>query len=89
MLRYTRSTGPLKPQQEEVFKKENLDRADSPVWREVRVLVAAKLYGAGNLSSERAAKMAGIPHVEFLMSLGFYKVFLLQFELDELEQSHD
>ena len=30
-------------------------------------------------------KLAGLPHVEFLLNLGFYKVFPLQAELNELE----
>lgn len=83
MVRYKRSTGQLNS--EEDFPKEPLRKEDTPVWREIRVLMAAKLYGAEQISSERAAKMAGVTHVEFLMNLGFYKVFLLQNELNELE----
>jgi len=48
-------------------------------------MLAAKLYGAGRLSSERAARLAGSPHIEFLLTLGFYKVFPLLDELLELE----
>ena len=60
-----------------------------PIWREIRILLAAKLYGADRLSSERAARLAGMPHMEFILNLGFYKVFPLQAELIELERSHD
>jgi hypothetical protein len=88
MVRYRKTTGALNGE-EETFEKEPLSKGDAPLWRELRILVAAKLYGSEELSSERAAKLAGIPHVEFLMSLGFYKVFLLQSELNELEKQHD
>ena len=38
--------------------------------REMRVLAAVKLYELGRLSSGRAAELAGMPRVEFLLSLG-------------------
>ncbi len=75
--------------EKESLDKEPLSKGESPLWRELRILVAAKLYGSERLSSERAAKLAGINHVEFLLSLGFYKVFPLQAELNELEQKHE
>lgn len=87
-----KGTGALKrryPDITEVFDKEPLAKIEAPIWREMRVLLAAKLYGAGNLSSERAAKLAGLSHVEFLLNLGFYKVFPLQAELTELEYPRD
>ena len=71
------------------FEREPLIKIEAPIWREMRILLAAKLYGAGNLSSERAAKLAGLSHVEFLLNLGFYKVFPLQAELNELEHPLD
>jgi hypothetical protein len=81
-----------KPQQPEVtesFDREPLAKVEAPIWREIRIMVAAKLYGSGSMSSEKAAKMAGLPHVEFLLNLGFYKIFPLQAELTELESSND
>jgi len=53
--------------------------------RELRVLAAVKLYEMGRLSSGRAAELAGMPRVEFLMSLGRYKVFPFASELNDLE----
>ncbi|MBU4225475.1 MAG: UPF0175 family protein [Chloroflexi bacterium] len=53
--------------------------------RELRVLAAVKLYEMGRLSSGRAAELAGMPRVEFLVNLGRYKVFPLQAELNDLE----
>lgn len=55
---------------------------------ELRMLAAVKLYELGRLSSGRAAELAGVPRVEFLASLGRYKVFPLEAELKELEAVH-
>jgi predicted HTH domain antitoxin len=52
------------------------------------MLAAVKLYEMGRLSSGRAAELAGMSRVEFLLSLNRYKVFPLQAELNELEQQH-
>jgi predicted HTH domain antitoxin len=35
--------------------------------REIRILAAVKLYELGRLSSGRAAELAGMPRVEFLL----------------------
>lgn len=56
--------------------------------RELRVLAAVKLYELGRLSSGRAAELAGMLRVEFLLSLGRYNVFPLEAELNDLEQSY-
>ena len=56
--------------------------------RELRILAAVKLYELGRLSSGRAAELAGMPRVEFLLSLGRYKVFPFEAELKDLEQRH-
>jgi predicted HTH domain antitoxin len=56
--------------------------------RELRVLAAVKLYEMGRLSSGRAAELAGMSRVEFLLSLGHYKVFPLQSELNDLESEY-
>jgi predicted HTH domain antitoxin len=53
--------------------------------REIRVLAAVKLFEMGRLSSGRAAELAGMPRVEFLLNLNRYKVFPLAAELDDLE----
>ena len=46
--------------------------------RELRMLAAVKLYELGRLSSGRAAELADVPRVEFLLSLERYKVFPLE-----------
>jgi hypothetical protein len=84
MVRYDKRRA---EEEAETLSREPLTKLDLPVWREIPVMLAAKLYGAGRLSSERAAKLAGISHVEFFFCLGFYKVFPLQTELNELEKA--
>lgn len=56
--------------------------------QEVRVLAAVKLYELGRLSSGRAAELAGMPRVEFLMTINRYQVFPLEAELRDLERQH-
>ena len=55
---------------------------------EIRMLAAVKLFEMGRLSSGRAAELAGMPRVEFLLNLNRYKVFPLAAELDDLENEH-
>ena len=54
--------------------------------REVLMLAAVKLYELGRLSSGRAAELAGMARVEFLLHLGRYQVFPLEKALRDLEQ---
>ena len=54
--------------------------------RELRTLAAVKLYELGRLSSERAAELAGMARVEFLLTLNRYRVFPLEAELTDLER---
>lgn len=56
--------------------------------RELSILAAIKLYELGRLSSGRAAELAGMSRVEFLLTLGRYRVFPLGSELRELEERH-
>ena len=54
--------------------------------REIRMLAAVKLFEIGRLSSGRAAELAGVPRVEFLLSLSRYKVFPFANELEQLKK---
>jgi len=56
--------------------------------REMRILAAVKLYEMGRLSSGRAAELAGMSRVEFLLQLGRYKVFPFEAELRDLMTSN-
>jgi predicted HTH domain antitoxin len=42
--------------------------------QELQMLAAVKLYELGKLSSGRAAQLAGVTRVEFLLALGRYQV---------------
>lgn len=55
---------------------------------ELRILAAVKLFELGRLSSVRAAELAGIPRVEFLLTLDRYGVFPLEAELADLEHQN-
>jgi predicted HTH domain antitoxin len=71
---------------ETVLLAEKTDEASFA--REIRMLAAVKLYELGRLSSGRAAELAGMSRVEFLLALGRYKVFPFQDELSQLESQH-
>ena len=68
---------------EKVLLAEKTDAASFA--RELRMLAAVKLYELGRLSSGRAAELAGVPRVEFLLSLERYKVFPLEDELRDAQ----
>ncbi|MEB2309914.1 MAG: UPF0175 family protein [Candidatus Brocadiaceae bacterium] len=51
---------------------------------EARYLLALKLYELGKISSGKAAKIAGLNRVEFLMRLKKYKVSPFQMDLEEI-----
>jgi predicted HTH domain antitoxin len=68
---------------ETVLLAEKMDEASFA--RELRELAAVKLYELGRLSSGRAAELAGMTRVEFLLNLGRYKVFPFEAELRDLE----
>ena len=71
---------------EKVLLAVNTDEADFA--RELRTLAAVKLYELGRLSSGRAAELAGMSRVEFLLGLERYKVFPLEAELNDLENQY-
>ena len=71
---------------EKVLLAEKTDEAAFA--RELRVLAAVKLYELGRLSSGRAAELAGMSRVEFLLALERYKVFPFEAELRDLESSN-
>jgi predicted HTH domain antitoxin len=57
--------------------------------RELRLLAAIKLYELGRLSSGRAAELAGMARIEFLLQLGRHQVFPFEAELRDLEAARN
>lgn len=53
---------------------------------EIKMIVAARLFDTGVISSGQAAKMVGISRREFLESVGKYGVSIFQYDADELEE---
>ena len=54
--------------------------------KEIKMLAAVKLFDLGRLSSGRAAQLAGVTRVEFLMTIGNYRVSPFSPTHEELEQ---
>jgi predicted HTH domain antitoxin len=54
--------------------------------RELCMLAAVKLYELGKLSSGRAAQLAGVTRVEFLLALGRYQVSPFALDAETLAQ---
>lgn len=52
--------------------------------REARFILALKLYELGKLSSGKAAELAGINRIQFLMKLAQYRVSPFQEDLNEI-----
>ncbi|MGM0491189.1 MAG: UPF0175 family protein [Planctomycetota bacterium] len=55
--------------------------------KEARFALAAKLYEQGRLSSGKAARIAGLDRVTFLVSL--QRVDVAAIDLDETEMQHE
>jgi predicted HTH domain antitoxin len=53
---------------------------------ELKMILAAKLFDLGELSSGQAAKMVGISRREFLESVGKYGVSIFQYDADEVKE---
>ena len=53
---------------------------------DLKMILAAKLFEMGELSSGQAAKMVGITRREFLENVGKYGVSIFQYDPDEAEE---
>jgi len=54
--------------------------------RHIKLLVAARMYELGHISSGRAAELAGVGRLEFLEALGQYRISAFNYSLADLEQ---
>lgn len=54
--------------------------------RQIKVLVAARMYELGHISSGRAAELAGMSRFEFLEALSQYRISVFNYSLTELDQ---
>jgi predicted HTH domain antitoxin len=54
--------------------------------RQIKLLVAARMYELGHISSGRAAELAGISRFEFLEALGQYRISAFNYSLADLER---
>lgn len=54
--------------------------------RDLKMLAAVKLFELGKLSSGRAAQLAGMTRVEFLLALRLFQVSPFQLTEEELRQ---
>ncbi len=53
---------------------------------ELKMIVAAKLFEMGELSSGQGAEMAGLTKREFLETVGKYGVSIFQYDAEELDR---
>jgi len=52
--------------------------------QDARFFLAVKLYELGKISSGKAAKLAGLGRVQFLLRLGQYQISPFQVNMDEV-----
>ncbi len=54
-----------------------------------RFFLAVKLYELGKISSGKAAKLAGLERVQFLLKLGQYQISPFQVSMEEILEEAD
>ena len=65
---------------------ESMGQTSEEFEREIKFIVAAKLYEMGRISSGRAAELAGSDRIEFLEALDRYRISVFNYPLEELER---
>lgn len=64
----------------------SLKETPDTIAKELQILAAVKLFELGKLSSGRAAQLAGMSRVQFLLLLGKYQVSPFSLTTEELER---
>jgi predicted HTH domain antitoxin len=64
----------------------SLKETPETIARELQILAAVKLFELGKLSSGRAAQLAGMSRIQFLLLLGQYQVSPFSLTTEELER---
>ncbi|NES22914.1 MAG: UPF0175 family protein [Symploca sp. SIO3E6] len=54
--------------------------------REMQIAAAVKWYELGEISQEKASKIAGLTREEFILALARYQVDFMQYTAEELEE---
>ena len=57
--------------------------------REAKVILAAKLFEEGRISSGKGAEICSMPRVDFLLEMGRRKIPIIQFDEAELEREFE
>lgn len=58
---------------------------DSELDHHLRLMAALKMFELGQISSGKAAQLAGISRVDFLQTCGRYRVSIFNYPAEELE----
>ena len=64
--------------------RETLREGKEEFAQELKMLAAVKLYELGKISSGKAAALAGMDRVSFLMALGRYRVSVFNYTAEEV-----
>ena len=59
---------------------------DTELEQRILLMAALKMFELGKVSSGKAAELAGMSRVDFLMMCGNYKVSIFNYDADEVEQ---
>jgi predicted HTH domain antitoxin len=68
---------------------DELAMSPADLHQEVRLMLAARLYGSGRASTGRAAEMMGVPRTLLLSRLGSFGVSLVELTEEELREDFE
>jgi predicted HTH domain antitoxin len=65
--------------------EESIQTTSGEVQQEIRLMAALKMFELGNLSSGKAAELAGLSRIGFFEACARYKVSVFNYSAEELE----